>query len=100
MAEHIGPWKTYLWVWLALMGLMALTAGLSYVDLGEWSTIVALTIAVIKAVLVVLVFMHVKYEGLGMTSVVVVGGFFWLGILLLLSLTDYLTREVTGWPGH
>jgi cytochrome c oxidase subunit IV len=97
MSEHIVQWKTYLQVWLALMGLMVLTAMLSFADLGEWSTVVALTIAVIKAVLVVLVFMHVKYEGQGMTVVVVVGGLFWLGILLLLTAGDYLTRGMASW---
>ena len=92
MSEHIVEWKTYLKVWIALMGLMVLTAALSFIDLGDLSTIVALTIAVIKTVLIVLVFMHVKYESQAMTLVVIVGGFFWLGILLVLSLTDYLTR--------
>ncbi len=94
MAEHIVHWKTYLKIWAVLMSLMVLTAVLSYVDLGDFSTAIALTIAVIKSILVVLIFMHVKYEGQTMVLVVVVGGFFWLGILLMLSLTDYLSR---GW---
>jgi cytochrome c oxidase subunit 4 len=92
MAEHIVEWKTYLKVWIALMCLMVLTAGLSFIDLGDLSTIVALTIAVIKTILIVLVFMHVKYESQRMTLVVIIGGFFWLGILLVLSLADYLSR--------
>jgi cytochrome c oxidase subunit 4 len=96
MSEHIVEWKTYLKVWIALMALMVLTALLSYVDLGELSTAVALTIAVIKTVLIVLVFMHVKYESQAMTLVVIIGGFFWLGILLALSLTDYLSRGALG----
>jgi|SRR5581483_5550172 len=94
MSEHVVAWKTYLKVWIALMCLMVLTAGLSFYDLGDWSTIVALTIAVVKTILIVLVFMHIKYEGQGMTVVVIVGGFFWLAILLGLSLTDYLSRGV------
>ena len=92
MSEHIVEWKTYLKVWLVLMALMVVTALLSYVDLGELSTVVALSISVIKTVLIILVFMHVKYEGQAMTMVVVIGGFFWLGILLALSLADYLSR--------
>ncbi len=100
MAEHVVAWKTYLKIWIALMALMVLTAFLSTVDLGEWSTVVALSIAVMKAILVVLFFMHVRYERQGTTWVVIVSGFFWLGILLLLILPDYLTRGWIGWPGH
>ncbi len=100
MAEHIVSRKTYLLVWAALMVLMVLTAMLSRIDLGAWSTPVALTIAVAKALLVILFFMHVRYEGYAMTVVAIIGGFFWLGILLALSMTDYLSRGVTGVAGH
>jgi cytochrome c oxidase subunit 4 len=96
MSEHVVAWTTYLKVWIALMCLMVLTAGLSFYDLGDWSTVVALTNAVVKTVLIVLVFIHVKYEyeGQKITLVVIVAGFFWLGLLLLLTLTDYLSRGV------
>ena len=100
MAEHIVPKKTYLLVWLALMLLMAATAGLSRVNLGEWNTVVALAIATVKAMLVLLFFMHVRYENYKITWVVVIGGFFWLGLLLALSMTDYLTRGYLGVAGH
>ncbi len=100
MAEHIVSQKTYIWVWVALMLLMVTTAGLSRVDLGEWSTLVALGIAVIKAMLVVLFFMHVRYESQKMTWVVVIAGFFWLAILLGLTMTDYLSRGYIGVAGH
>lgn len=100
MAEHIVSRRTYLWVWAALMALMMLTALLSRMDLGAWSTPIALTIAVAKAVLVILFFMHVRYESHPMTLVVVVGGFFWLGILLALSMSDYLSRGLGGAVGH
>jgi cytochrome c oxidase subunit 4 len=57
------------------------------------NTVAAMTIAVLKAVVVVLFFMHVKYST-RLTWVVVIGGVFWLGILLVLLFSDYLTR---GW---
>jgi cytochrome c oxidase subunit IV len=100
MAEHVVSRKTYFLVWIALMVLMVLTAGLSRIDLGEWSTVVALVIAVIKALLVILFFMHVRYEDQKMTWVMVIAGFFWLGLLLALSMTDYLTRGYLGVAGH
>jgi cytochrome c oxidase subunit 4 len=100
MAEHIVPRKTYIVVWGALMALMILTAGLSRINLGEWSTVVALAIAAIKALLVILFFMHVRYESQKMAWVFVLAGFFWLGILLALTMTDYLTRGSLGVVGH
>lgn len=100
MAEHVVSRKTYIVVWVALMALMILTAGLSRIDLGEWSTVVALAIAAIKALLVILFFMHVRYESQKMAWVFVVAGFFWLGILLALTMTDYLSRGSLGVAGH
>jgi cytochrome c oxidase subunit 4 len=100
MAEHVVSRKTYLVVWVALMALMILTAGLSRINLGEWSTAIAMAIAVIKALLVILFFMHVRYEDQKITWVVVVAGFFWLGILLALTMTDYVTRGYLGVAGH
>jgi cytochrome c oxidase subunit IV len=100
MAEHVVSRKTYIVVWGALMALMILTAGLSRINLGEWSTVVALVIAAIKALLVILFFMHVRYESQKIAWVFVVAGFFWLGILLMLTLTDYLSRGSLGVVGH
>src|ERR1700683_2412713 len=90
---HIVPVSTYLLVFLALMVGTALTTWIAYIDLGRWNTVVALTIAVTKMILVVLFFMHVKYAT-GLTRVVIIAGFFWLAILLTFSLSDELTR---GW---
>jgi cytochrome c oxidase subunit IV len=100
MSEHVIPRKTYMWVWIALMALMVLTAALSRINLGEWSTVVALVIAAAKALLVVLFFMHVKYEQQKIAWVFVIAGFFWLAILLTLTLTDYMTRGYLGIAGH
>ena len=93
MAEHILPKRTYYVIYLVLMFCTYLTWQVAYFDLGAFNTVAALTIAVFKAVLVVLFFMHVKY-GTRLTMVTVVGGIFWLGILLALTMSDYLTR---GW---
>jgi cytochrome c oxidase subunit IV len=71
----------------------ALTTWIAYIDLGRWNTVVALTIAVIKMVLVVLFFMHVKYAT-GLTRIVILAGFFWLGIMITLSCADELTRNL------
>ena len=100
MAEHVVSRKTYIVVWVALMALMILTAALSRINLGEWSTFIALAIAVIKALLVILFFMHVRYEIQKMAWIVVIAGFFWMGILMALSMTDYLTRGYLGVAGH
>ena len=82
------------------MALMVLTAALSRINLGGWSTVVALVIAAAKALLVVLFFMHVKYEQQKIAWVFVIAGFFWLAILLTLTLTDYMTRGYLGIAGH
>ena len=91
-APHVVPISTYILVFLALMVGTALTTWVAYIDLGRWNTVVALTIAVIKMTLVVLFFMHVKYAT-GLTRIVILAGFFWLGIMITLSCSDELTRR-------
>jgi cytochrome c oxidase subunit 4 len=93
MSEHIVPPRIYYTVFAVLMLGTAITVAVSFVDLGAFNAVVALTIAVFKATLVVLFFMHVKY-GTRLTWVVVTGSVFWLAILLSLTFSDYLTR---GW---
>ena len=101
MSEHISHMKTYVVVWLALMALMGLTAFLSTVAMpGPLNTLVALIIAAIKATLVLLFFMHLKYESYKLSAVVFTAGFFWLAIMFGLSLIDYLTRTPTVVPVH
>ena len=91
MAEHIVPKRTYYVIFAILMLCTAATVLIAFVDLGPLNTVAALTIAVFKAVLVILFFMHVKYST-RLTWAVVLGSVFWLGILLALTLSDYLTR--------
>ncbi|HZE26556.1 MAG TPA: cytochrome C oxidase subunit IV family protein [Terriglobales bacterium] len=92
MSEHISSVKLYVGIWLALLAGTGLTVFAAYVDLGPFNTIVALSIATIKAVLVVLFFMHVKYAHERMTKLVIVTAIFFLFILLALSMADYGTR--------
>jgi cytochrome c oxidase subunit 4 len=99
MAPHIVPRQLYYCVFAALMVLTLLTVGVAFVDLGALNTILALTIAVTKALLVILFFMHVRYSS-RLIWVCVAAGFFWLALLLTFVMGDYLTRGwlvVTGW---
>src|SRR5271154_1645597 len=88
---HVVPISTYVIVFVLLLIGTVVTTLVAKVDLGRWNTVVALTIAVIKMILVVLFFMHVKYAT-GLTRVVILAGFFWLGIMITLSCYDELTR--------
>jgi cytochrome c oxidase subunit IV len=101
MAEHsahIVPRKTYYWIFAALMVLTFITTESSYFDLGAMNVIVALVIAFTKASLVVLFFMHVKYAS-RLTQIVVIGGLFWLALLLMLTMGDFITRGWLPFPG-
>src|SRR6187399_1120618 len=91
MASHIVPVRTYYLIFLTLMVCTAITIAVAFVDLGRLNAVVAMAIAVLKATLVVLFFMHVKYST-KLTWAVVIGSVFWLGILLALTMGDYLTR--------
>jgi cytochrome c oxidase subunit 4 len=92
MSAHIMSTKFYYTIWIALLCLTVVTAAVSFVDLGPFNTIVALVIATIKALLVVLFFMHVKYTSEKLTKIVIVSAIFWLFLLLALSMADYATR--------
>jgi cytochrome c oxidase subunit 4 len=97
--HHLVPVKYYIGVFILLMALTALTVVVASFDLehiwGPLNIIVALTIAVIKATAVVLIFMHVRWSS-RLTQVIVVSGIFWLIIMLAFTVSDYLTRS--GWP--
>jgi cytochrome c oxidase subunit IV len=93
MAEKIPSLKTYLLVFAVLLVLTYTTYIFAFVDLGPWNVAVAMAIAIGKALLVTLFFMHLRYSP-QLTWVVSSGGLFWLGILLALTLSDYFTR---GW---
>jgi cytochrome c oxidase subunit IV len=78
------------------MVLLAITVAVAYVDLGSpWNIIIAMTIAVVKATLVILYFMHVRYSS-KLTWVFVGAGFVWFLILIILTFADYGSRSWIG----
>ena len=91
-----APLRPLIVAWLALMVLLGTTLGLAYVPLGQFNWLVALGIAILKGLIVLAVFMELR-EGPSLHWVFAAAGFFWLMILFVLSLTDYLTRA--GWHG-
>ena len=91
MAEHILPRRVYYTVFAILMFCTYLTVQIAFFDLGELNAIAALAIAAFKATIVILFFMHVKYST-RLTWAVVLGSIFWFGILVALTMGDYLTR--------
>src|SRR5439155_20578879 len=98
MPEHAESRKVYYAVFAALLTLTFVTVVVSRFDLRAFNTIAALTIAVIKAMLVVLFFMHVRHST-RLTKLVVVGGFVWLAILIGLTMSDFVTRGWIPVPG-
>jgi cytochrome c oxidase subunit IV len=90
---HVSPLSTYLTIFGALMGLSAITVGAAFVNLGSFNPVVALAIACLKATLVVLYFMHVKYSS-SLVKITVVLSLFFVAILFAETLMDYATR---GW---
>ena len=91
-SEKIGV-RVYVLVFVALLVLTVTTTAVAFVDLGAtWNSMVALVIAIVKALLVILFFMHVFYSR-PLTWVFVGIGFFWLAILFALTLADYATRD-------
>jgi len=99
MSEHVDSVKTYGAVWLILLVLTAVTTGVAYIDLGAFSVVVALAIAVVKMLLVALFFMHVRHST-QLTKLVLIGGVLWLAILLTFTLADIWTRGLIGTPGR
>jgi cytochrome c oxidase subunit IV len=99
MAETIVRKRTYLWVWVALICLTGLTGGISFINLGEWSTVIALAIAVLKTLLVATFFMHLLYEKQKVVWIWSAVGIIWLSILIVLTMDDYVTRGFLRVPG-
>jgi cytochrome c oxidase subunit 4 len=98
-AHTVVSVRTYVTVFVALMIFTGLTVLAGYQDFGFANTVIALSIAVTKASLVVLFFMGVRHNT-PLTKVVVIAGFFWLFILFGLGMSDYLTRPWIGVPGR
>ncbi|MEO6028703.1 MAG: cytochrome C oxidase subunit IV family protein [Candidatus Binatia bacterium] len=96
--DHVVSLKIYFAIFATLMVLTALTVWVAFIDLGTMNTVVALAIAVTKATLVILFFMHVKYSS-RLTWLVVASGFFFLAIMLALTMADVVSRGWLGTPG-
>ena len=101
MSDHIVPVRTYIAVFAVLLVLTLVTVLAARVDMGEpevagfripVNVVVALTIACLKAFLVILFFMHVKYSG-RLVQLVVASAFVWLFILIAITMSDYLSRS-------
>ncbi len=92
----VTPVRTYVFIWLALSILTVVTFEVSKVNLGPFNVVVALAIAAFKMSLVIWFFMHVKTDN-PLTKLFVFAGFFWIAILLAMTLGDYYSR--TWMPG-
>ena len=96
MKQHISTIQTNLVVFGVLNVLLFATVGAAYLPLGELHFLIAMALATVKAVLIVLYFMHVKYSH-RLTAVICAAAFLWLGIMIALTMTDYLSRSPGGW---
>lgn len=92
--HHVTSPGLYYVIFGMLIVLTAITVGVAYIDLGWLSTPVALLIACIKASMVILYFMHVRYSN-HLTWVVIIGSFVWLGVLFVLTFADYFSRGLS-----
>jgi cytochrome c oxidase subunit 4 len=99
MNHQVVPVRVYSYVFIALLALTATTVAVSKLELGRLNFIAAMTIAVIKGTLVAGFFMDVRRAS-SLTKLFIAAGFFWLAILLVIVLSDYLSRgwlPVTHW---
>ncbi len=92
MSDHVVSWKVYVAVFLALVVLTVVTVVAAGYDFGPLNVIVALGIAITKASLVILYFMHARYAG-GLTAIVIAASAAFFFILVFLTLSDYVTRS-------
>ena len=95
MSDHVVPTRIYYMIFAALVVLTGLTTVVAFFDLGVLNPVVAMSIAIFKASLVVLYFMHMRYSS-RMSMIIGGASIFWLGILLVLIMSDYAVR-IAGW---
>ena len=94
---HVVPVRVYFLIFGALLALTALTVAVAYVDLGPLNLAVALSIALLKALLVILYFMHLRYST-RLTQIFAGAALVWFAILLALTFSDYFTRRPVSFP--
>ncbi len=90
--HHVVSPLLYLGILSALLLGTGITVWAAYQNFGPFNIVIALLIATIKMSLVILFFMHGKYSP-KRTQLVIISGFFWLAIMLGLTLMDYTTRH-------
>ncbi|MDO8493888.1 MAG: cytochrome C oxidase subunit IV family protein [Deltaproteobacteria bacterium] len=90
--DYHGHSGVYFAVWMALLALTGITVGVSYYNFGDWNIFVAMLVATIKAALVCLYFMHLKYDN-KVNAVVFASGIFCLAVFIILTATDELFRR-------
>jgi cytochrome c oxidase subunit 4 len=90
--------KKYFQILFMLLSLLGASYLLAHIDLGPFSTAMGLFIAAMKAILVMIYFMHLRFSK-GIYRVVAGAGVFWLGILMVLAMSDYLSRNWLSTPG-
>ena len=98
MSQHVVSPKIYFAVFASLMLLTALTVWAAFQDLGPFNLVVALGIATLQATLVVLYFMHVRYNP-KLIWLVIGLAVAWFGVFLVVTLSDYLSRGWIPFPG-
>ena len=91
IAHPVPPVRTYVLVWAALIALLLATLGSAFVPLGAGNAAINLAIAVAKSLLVIVFFMHLRSAHY-LLRIAAAAGFFWLAILLGLSLADFAIR--------
>jgi cytochrome c oxidase subunit 4 len=93
MNANASAARTYILTEIALLGLLALTIAVAFLNLGPLNAIIAAAISVASATLIILNFMHIRHSK-PLLWIFVGAGFFWLGIMFALALSDFMTR---GW---
>ena len=83
--------KVYFYTTAALMALLGWTVGVYFLDCGSWGAAAAVTIAFVKALVIALYFMHLRYST-RLTIIFAGAGLFWLLVLFVLTFSDYATR--------
>jgi cytochrome c oxidase subunit 4 len=96
--EHVLPVRYYFYVYIALMVLLAATVGAAFINIEPFNFALTMLIAVAKAVMILLIFMHVRYSE-RLVWVFSCAAFLWLALLIAMSLNDYFTRGLLNIPG-
>ena len=93
--HHVIPIRVYLTIFVVLMLFTAITTAVAFVDLGPLNNVIMMSIAVTKATLVVLYFMHVRYSG-KVVWLLAGSGFLWLALMIVMTMSDVMTRAAAG----